>query len=559
MVTSLHMLLISILSGLVVIAYLTLFERNLIGGSQSRMGPIKVGPVGLLQPVSDALKLLFKYRLLRIKGNRLSIIISPTWALILAVFAWGVLPICQSSSFYPHGLFLIIVISRLTVYPTLLAGWASNSKYGIVGALRGVAQTISYEVRMVFCVLCSCFFFSHINIYYILNTGIMVSFIVPWLIIIWLIIILAETNRTPFDLVEGERELVRGFNTEYSGTGFTLLFMSEYLHIIILRVLTCLLFTGGYPCISLSIIVVFVFSRATLPRIRIDQLIILAWVRLLPVRICTLPLCARVALITSLWWAPPIRDAYFGNVISFRIFTWAYLWNVITCARFNTWHIIPGGEFVSPWDTWWYNEFRLWIIMLNKTPRFQCELYVNATYYPMPYLIIVVMSALFLRGALLLIQIISWLYLEPLADSSRPFECGLNPMRSSRVPFSLRFFILAVLFIIFDVELVLLMPVLWASCYSFIYFSVSFLLFIIIVIMGLMYEWFDGSLSWVNIFCSSLKKTAYLYYSNKISSTFYAFIFSYGFYFTVYCYHQRRNNNSLSNNRNGIAWIITLN
>lgn len=507
---SLHMLLISIISGLIIIAYLTLFERNLIGGSQSRTGPMKVGPMGLLQPLGDALKLLVKYRLFSIKGNRLSIIISPSLALILALCAWGVLPIYQSFSSYPHGAFLIIVISRLTVYPTLLAGWASNSKYGVVGALRGVAQTISYEVRMVFCILCTCFFFSHINIYYILNTGILVSFMIPWLIIIWFTIILAETNRAPFDLVEGERELVSGFNTEYRGVGFTLLFMSEYLHIIILRVFTCLLFVGGYLCISLGIILFFVFSRATLPRVRIDHLILIAWTRLLPIRICTLPICARIALIKSFWWAPPSKDIYFDRVINFRIITWAYLWNVITCARFSIWHATTGGEFISPWDTWWYRQFRLWIIMLNKTPCFQCESYVNVTYYPMPYLIILVTSASLLRGALLLIQIVNWLYLEPITDSLSPFECGLNPIRSSRVPFSLRFFILAVLFIIFDVELVLLLPALWASLYTITYFSRSFLLFIVIVMMGLVYEWFDGSLSWVNILCSSLNKNSIL-------------------------------------------------
>lgn len=320
----------------------------------------------MLQPLADAIKLICKNIVVINKRNRNIIMLSPIWALTLAVYAWLVLPTRPIEIIYPHRLFLLVLISRMTVYPILLAGWASNSKYRFIGALRGIAQTISYEVRIVFSIVCVCLFFSSIRIHVILYSSIYIGILIPWVFCAWIIIILAETNRAPFDLVEGERELVRGFNTEYRGPGFTILFISEYLHIVVLRVLTRLLFLGGIPWLSMAVIALFILSRATLPRIRVDYLISLTWTSLLPITLCSISLCVRIVFISSTWHRPPLGAYIFKDSIEIRFITWPFLYNLVTCARFQIWHPIGGEPFVSPWDTWWYFEFGFWIIMLNK-------------------------------------------------------------------------------------------------------------------------------------------------------------------------------------------------
>lgn len=334
-------LIISTLTGLLLMAYLTLLERNYIGRSQLRIGPSKVGPWGLLQPLRDAVKLFFKNRPYIIKGNRYLIIFSTVFSFFLALTAWLILATSYWGPVrFPYGVFLIILISSVRVYPILLAGWSSNSKYGIVGALRGIAQTISYEVRMIFTILCILYFLGHINLGIIWTQKTFPAIILPWLAISWFIIISAETNRAPFDLVEGERELVRGFNTEYSGTGFTLLFMAEYLHIVVLSAFSRLLFLGGFIIGALPIIVLFIISRASLPRIRMDNLIQFTWVRLLPIRVSRILMCVSAAAIASFGWHPPIVDIiyhefftrtlgriYFFEVVEAKI---PYLWETDT-------------------------------------------------------------------------------------------------------------------------------------------------------------------------------------------------------------------------------------
>nr|AVW86213.1 NADH dehydrogenase subunit 1 [Euthalenessa festiva] len=286
-------IIISFVMALLAMAFFTLLERKVIGYAQIRKGPNKVGIMGLPQPFADALKLLVKEQSKPSLSNFYPFLVAPTMSLFLALFLWILYPSSYPSHFLKFGVLLFLAISSLNVYTTLAAGWSSNSKYSLLGALRSVAQTISYEVSMALILLGSLVLITSFNLS-IINLEQL-----SWIMILslpsfmtWFSTALAETNRTPFDFAEGESELVSGFNTEYSSGSFALIFMAEYTNIIMISLLSSLFFLGTlilpfpnnlFLMIKTSFIAfIFLWVRASLPRMRYDRLMSLTWKSFLP-------------------------------------------------------------------------------------------------------------------------------------------------------------------------------------------------------------------------------------------------------------------------------------
>lgn len=294
---------------LVRVAFVTLLERKILGYIQIRKGPNKVGYIGLLQPFADAVKLFIKEGTVPTLSNFLPYYLSPVFSLFVSLIVWIVIPFNTGIiNFNIRVLFFLCCLS-LGVYSTIRAGWASNSKYSLLGRLRAVAQTISYEVRlalifMSFIFLVEGFNLELFNIYQ--ETTWLIWFGFP-LRIIWLVSCLAELNRTPFDFAEGESELVSGFNTEYRRGSFALIFIAEYARILFIRALFVLVFLGANPrtfifYIKLVFIsFVFVWVRGTLPRLRYDKLMYLAWKRFLPVSLNYLIFYIRVKILCYIY------------------------------------------------------------------------------------------------------------------------------------------------------------------------------------------------------------------------------------------------------------------
>lgn len=280
---------IILIIGLVLTAFLTLIERQVLGLGQLRVGPRKVGPNGLLQPIADAIKLIMKFFPTPYKAS-IMYIIAPCMALWLAVVGWCVIPSGGHVLDFSYGVLTILILSRLTVYPLLIGGWFSGSKWASLGSIRAIAQTISYEVSITFVVLRVVVYSSTLSfdkLWYINNIKLISVLIIN--LGLWIITLLAETNRAPFDLPEGERELVSGFNTEYGSSGFALIFIAEYLSIVLLSYVTILLFMGSSRArLLLVMLLFFLVVRLSLPRARVDWLIKLRWVHVLPLRIVLL-------------------------------------------------------------------------------------------------------------------------------------------------------------------------------------------------------------------------------------------------------------------------------
>lgn len=277
---------------LLAVAFFTLLERKVLGYIQLRKGPNKVGYAGIFQPFADAIKLFTKERVELFSINFFFFLFSPIFRLFLALTLWFLFPSWRSSFVFSFfSVFIFLCISRLRVYSTLFAGWSSNSKYALLGSLRSVAQTISYEVRIVL-VLLSCvtvigrFCFFYFGEYQ--NLLFFVAVLILPVFFVWLVTVLAETNRAPFDFAEGESELVSGFNVEYGGGGFALLFLAEYGRILVIRVFSSILFFGGMGNVTVSILLggivsfIILWVRGSFPRIRYDRLISLTWKCFLP-------------------------------------------------------------------------------------------------------------------------------------------------------------------------------------------------------------------------------------------------------------------------------------
>uniref|UniRef100_UPI003002697F NADH dehydrogenase subunit 1 n=1 Tax=Homaloxestis plocamandra TaxID=3133851 RepID=UPI003002697F len=284
-------LIILILGVLIGVAFLTLLERKVLGYIQIRKGPNKLGIMGILQPFSDAIKLFSKEQVYPKYSNYLSYYFSPVISFILSLLVWMVIPYYFNMVSFSLGFMFFFCCMSLGVYGVMVAGWSSNSNYALLGGLRAVAQTISYEVSLALIMLSSILMIMDYNLlkFYEYQENVWFFMIMIPLGMMFLVSSLAETNRTPFDFAEGESELVSGFNVEYSSGGFALIFLAEYSSILFMSMLFVLLYMGGYNLslifyIKLSLIsFFFLWVRGTLPRYRYDKLMYLAWKSYLPI------------------------------------------------------------------------------------------------------------------------------------------------------------------------------------------------------------------------------------------------------------------------------------
>ena len=297
------------------VAYLTLAERKVIGAMQQRRGPNVVGPFGLLQPIADGVKLFLKETVIPASANRGVFIAAPCITFILALVAWAVIPFDQQMVLADInvGILYLFAISSLGVYGILMAGWASNSRYAFLGAMRSAAQMVSYEVSMGFVIITVLLCVGSLNLSDIVmaqkgDYGMFNWFVFPLfpMAVVFFISTLAETNRHPFDLPEAEAELVAGYNVEYSAMTFALFFLGEYANMILMSAMTAVLFLGGwlppidtYPLdavpgpiwLALKIafcLFIFLWVRATFPRYRYDQLMSIGWKVLLPLSLANI-------------------------------------------------------------------------------------------------------------------------------------------------------------------------------------------------------------------------------------------------------------------------------
>ena len=291
------------------VAYLTLAERKIIGWMQVRIGPNRVGYYGLLQPIADGLKLMFKEIIVPTGSNHFLFVVAPILALMPALAAWAVVPFADGMVLADvnAGLLYILAMTSLGVYGVIIAGWASNSKYAFLGSLRSAAQIVSYEIAMGFALVCVLMAAQSLNLSEIVrgqqsSSGMFGWYFIPLfpMFVVYLIAGVAETNRAPFDMAEGESEIVAGFHVEYSGMAFALFFLAEYANMILIAVLTAIMFLGGWlPPFDVApfnwlpgifwllakmsfVLFLFLWFRATFPRYRYDQLMRLGWKVFIP-------------------------------------------------------------------------------------------------------------------------------------------------------------------------------------------------------------------------------------------------------------------------------------
>nr|QWT29495.1 NADH dehydrogenase subunit 1 [Erpobdella sp. JP-2021] len=282
---------LSFLMALMAMAFYTLVERKLLGYMQLRKGPNKVMLMGLPQPMADAMKLFLKEQMLPISANKSPFIMAPIMSLMLSLLLWAIFPHSNPSLWIQYGILYFLCVSAMNVYSTFLAGWSSNSKYALLGALRGVAQTISYEISMSLILLSVLLLMltMDMNMMTTTNMSSMLIMLTP-VALVWFITNLAETNRAPFDFAEGESELVSGFNVEYGSSMFALIFMAEYCSILFMSLLTAVLFCTTIIntlsiiqiLVTIAISSIFIWVRASFPRMRYDILMMLTWKSFLP-------------------------------------------------------------------------------------------------------------------------------------------------------------------------------------------------------------------------------------------------------------------------------------
>ncbi len=314
------------------VAFTTYFERKVIGYMQGRLGPNRVGPLGLGQPFADVLKLLIKEVVVPAKSNRFLFVIAPLLAITPALAAWAVIPLSENFVIadIDAGLLYVLALTSVGVYGVIIAGWATNSKYALLGAMRSGAQIVAYEIAMGFALVGVLMAGGSLNLGDITRAqagGVSHWFLFPLLplFLVYLVSGVAETNRAPFDVTEGESEIVAGFHVEYSGVAFAVFFLAEYANIILISTLTSIFFLGGWAsffegwtflgeghflrqpsffwlAIKLSFFVfVFFWLRATFPRYRYDQIMRLGWKVFLPITIAWI---AVEGVMSWLHWGP---------------------------------------------------------------------------------------------------------------------------------------------------------------------------------------------------------------------------------------------------------------
>lgn len=314
---------------LLCVAYMTFWERKVIGWMQVRIGPNRTGPWGLLQPFADALKMLFKEVILPTKATKSLFFLGPVLAIAPALAAWAVVPFSDGLVLanIDAGVLYLLAISSIGVYGGIIAGWSSNSKYAFLGAMRFSAQMISYEIAMGFALVCVLMVSASLNLTDIVHgqgkglfAGTPVQFLSwNWLpllpmFVVYLISGVAETNRAPFDVVEGESEIVAGHMIEYSGMTFAMFFMGEYANMILVSIMTSIFFLGGWlspvgflpdgffwlALKTVALLFMFLWSRATFPRYRYDQIMRLGWK-------VFVPLCMFWVLVIGIWMVSPLN------------------------------------------------------------------------------------------------------------------------------------------------------------------------------------------------------------------------------------------------------------
>lgn len=307
------------------VAYLTLWERKVIGWMHIRIGPNRVGPAGLLQPIADALKLLLKEIVIPAKANKVLFVIAPIMTIMPALAAWAVIPFGPETVLanINAGLLFVMAITSMEVYGVIIAGWASNSKYAFLGAMRASAQMVSYEIAMGFVLVIVLMVSGSLNFTDIVMAQSKGFFVekglnfLSWnwlplfpMFVVYVISGIAETNRHPFDVVEGESEIVAGHMVEYSGMSFAMFFLAEYANMILISALASLMFLGGWssPIDSilfnwvpgwiwlgvktLVIVTMFIWARASFPRYRYDQIMRLGWKVFIPLTLAYLVIVA---------------------------------------------------------------------------------------------------------------------------------------------------------------------------------------------------------------------------------------------------------------------------
>jgi len=309
-------ILIIVVPVLLCVAYLTLAERKVIGAMQLRKGPNVVGPFGLLQPIMDGMKLFLKETIIPSSANRAIFLIAPMLTFFLALISWAVIPFGEDMVLADLnvGVLYLFAISSLGVYGILMAGWASNSKYAFLGALRSAAQMVSYEVSMGFVIITVLLCVGSLNLTAIVEAQRDMWFVIPLfpMAVVFFISTLAETNRHPFDLPEAEAELVAGYNVEYSAMTFALFFLGEYANMILMCGLTTVLFLGGWlPPMDIAplnmipgpiwfflkicaLLFIYIWIRASFPRYRYDQLMRLGWKVFLPLSLAAVVVVSGV-------------------------------------------------------------------------------------------------------------------------------------------------------------------------------------------------------------------------------------------------------------------------
>ncbi len=317
-----------ILPLLICVAYLTFWERKVIGWMQVRIGPNRVGPWGLLQPIADGMKLVFKEIIVPTKASKGLYFIGPAMAFATALAAWAVVPFSDGYVLanINAGVLYLLAMTSVGIYGVIISGWASNSKYAFYGAMRSAAQMVSYEIAMGFALVCVLMVSSSLNLTEIVRgqgRGMFAGMglgILSWnwlpllpMFVIYLVSGIAETNRAPFDVVEGESEIVAGHMVEYSGMAFAMFFLGEYANMILVSVMTSIFFLGGWlspvgflpdsflwlAAKACFILFLFLWFRATFPRYRYDQIMRLGWK-------VFVPLCMFWLLLVGVWMMSPL-------------------------------------------------------------------------------------------------------------------------------------------------------------------------------------------------------------------------------------------------------------